>query len=224
MFTVLVKNDNTVIVTERQRIMQNSKLVDALQIIVPKTYNDLEMASYNTRLEYLTPINHNLGYIELELADDDYMTDYLLYKLKIDSNLTSEVGDVQFAITFVDVTMDTDGEVETQVRKTDTFIMPVIPIANWFVVPDKALNELDQRIAATQEVVKAMADLQASKLDSKIDDIKLDTDTNMLYGTSGGVKQGEGIALNDLGDAIADNTTDGMVYINTYDDAEEGSS
>lgn len=220
MFTVLVKNDNTAVITENQRIMQNSKLVDVLQIIVPKLYNELEMASYNARLEYLTPINHRMGYIELEIADADYKTDYILYKINIDSNLTSEVGNVQFAVSFIDVSMDTDGVVETQVRKTDTFIMPVIPIANWFVAPDDALTELDKRIAATQETVKAMADLQASKLDSKIDDIKLDTDTNMLYGTSGGIKQGDGISLNDLGDAIADNTADGMVYINTYDEED----
>ena len=58
MYTFLIQNDNSVIATERQRIMQCSKLVDVLQIIVPKLYNDLEMANYSARLEYLTPINH----------------------------------------------------------------------------------------------------------------------------------------------------------------------
>lgn len=220
MYTVLIKNDNTAIVTERQRIMQNSKLVDVLQIVVPKLYNDLEMAQYNARIEYLTPINHKLGYVELEIADADYKTDYLLYKLKLDTNLTSEVGDVEFSMTFIEVSMSEDGTVETPVRKIDPFKMTVIPIANWFVAPDSALSELDQRIIANQEAIKAIADLQSVSALSKLDDIKLDTETNMLYGVSDGVKKGEGIKLNDLGDAIANSTTEGLVYVNTFEDEE----
>ena len=119
MYTVLVQNDNSIIVTERQRIMQNSKLIDALQIIVPKLYNGLEMVNYNVRLEYLTPINHKHGYVEMEVADSDYKTDYLLYTMKIDTNLTTEVGDVQFTMTFIEVSMTDDGTVETPVRKTE---------------------------------------------------------------------------------------------------------
>ena len=156
----------------------------------------------------------------MEIADAEYKTDYLLYKMRIDTNLTSEVGNVEFMLTFIDVEMTDNGVVETQVRKTDVFIMPVIPIADWFVAPDSALSALDQRIIANQEAIKAMADLQSTLAEDKLDDIKLDTDTNMIYGTSGGVKQGKGIKLQELGDAIADNTADGMVYVNTYDDEE----
>ena len=67
----------------------------------------------------------------------------------------------------------------------------------------------------------AMADLQSSLIEDKLDDIQLDTDTNMLYGTSGGIKKGKGINIEDLGDAIADNTLDGMVVVNTYDSEED---
>ena len=51
-------------------------------------------------------ISHNHGFVELEIADAEYKTDYILYKLKIDTNLTSEVGNVEFAMTFIDVDMD----------------------------------------------------------------------------------------------------------------------
>ena len=53
MFTVLINNDNSSVVTERQRIMQNSKLVDTLQIIVPKTYNGLNTQDMLCNLPYL---------------------------------------------------------------------------------------------------------------------------------------------------------------------------
>lgn len=220
MYTFLIQNDNSVIATERQRIMQCSKLVDVLQIIVPKFYNGLEMANYSARLEYLTPINHKYNYVELEIADANYKTDYLLYRVPIDINLTSEVGDVEFMVTFIEVTMTEDGVVNTPVRKTDAFTMPIIPIARWFTDISDGLDTMDQRIIAMMEMQNAMMDTQKIIHANKLDDIKLDTDTNMIYGTSGGVKQGKGIKLQDLGDAIADNTADGMVYVNTFDDEE----
>lgn len=221
MFEVLVQNDNTVAVVKRQRIMQNSKLLDVLQIIVPRLYDELDMTQYVARLEYLTPINHNHGFVELEIADAEYKTDYILYKLKIDTNLTSEVGNVEFALTFIDVEMDEDGAVETTVRKTDIFIMPIIPISNWFVASDSALTALDQRIIATQEAVKAMADLQNNLARDKLDNIVLDVDSGTIYGTSGGAKKGTGIKVGDLGDAIANGTADGMIYVNTYEEENE---
>lgn len=221
MYTVLIKNDNSAIATKRQRIMQNSKLVDSLQIIVPKLYNELDMSQYSARLEYLTPITHKHNYVELEIADAEYETDFILYKLKFDTNLTTEVGDIQFTMTFIEVSMTENGEVETPVRKTDVFTIPIIPIADWFAAPDSALSALDQRIIANQEAIKAMADMQSSIIEDKLDDIKLDTDSGVLYGTSGGVKKGNGVKLGELGDAIADSTSDGLVVFHSYDDEED---
>lgn len=223
MFRVLIRSDNTTIVTENQRIMQNSKLVDTLELVVDKEYNGLSMAECTAYLEYLTPINHKVGQVVLEIADDNYENDYLLYKMKIDTNLTNEVGQVQFRVHFIQVEMNEEGKVTTPVRQTDSFIMTVIPISDWFSAPDELLSALDQRLIANQQTIKALADLQNTLSDEKLDDIKLDITSNEIYGTSNGEKKGEGIKLSDLGDAIADNTEDGMVVINTYDDEEDGS-
>ena len=223
MFRVLIRSDNTTIVTENQRIMQNSKLVDTLEIVVDKEYNGLSMAECTAYLEYLTPINHKIGQVVLEIADENYENDYLLYKMKIDTNLTNEVGQVQFRVHFIQVEMNEEGKVTTSVRQTDSFIMTVIPISDWMTLPDGLLSGLDQRLIVMQQTNKAMADLQNTLSDEKLDDIKLDITSNEIYGTSNGEKKGEGIKLSDLGDAIADNTKDGMVVINTYDDEEDGS-
>lgn len=223
MFRVLIRSDNTTIVTENQRIMQNSKLVDTLEIIVDKEYNNLNMEECTAYLEYLTPINHKMGQVILEVADNNYENDYLLYKMKIDTNLTNEVGQVQFRVHFIQVEMNEEGKVTTPVRQTDSFTMTVIPISDWFSAPDDLLSALDQRLIANQQTIKAMADLQNTLSDEKLDDIKLDIESNEIYGTSNGNKKGEGIKLSDLGDAIADNTEDGMVVINTYNDEEDGS-
>ena len=81
MYTVLINNDNTVTVTERQRIMQNSKLIDILRIIVPKTYNELDMSQFTARLEYLKPISHEHNFVELEMQiirQTSYSTRFVL--------------------------------------------------------------------------------------------------------------------------------------------------
>ncbi len=218
MFRVLIRSDNTTIVTENQRIMQNSKLVDTLEIVVDKEYNGITMKDCTAYLEYLTPINHKMGQVVLEVADENYETDYLLYKMQIDTSITSEVGQVQFRVHFINVEMDEEGKVTTPVRQTDTFTMTVIPIADWFVAPDDLLSALDQRLIANQQTIKAMADLQTSVGNGKLDDITLDTESNLIYGTSNGEKKGTGIKISDLGDAIADNTKDGLVVLNSYDD------
>jgi hypothetical protein len=221
MFQVLIRSDNTTIVTENQRIMQNSKLVDTLEIVVGKEYNGLSMAECTAYLEYLTPINHKIGQVVLEIADENYENDYLLYKMKIDTNLTNEVGQVQFRVHFIQVEMNEEGKVITPVRQTDSFIMTVIPISDWMTLPDNLLSDLDQRLIVMQQTNKAMADLQNTLAEDKLDDIKLDVEAGTLYGTSGGVRKGTGVKISDLGDAIADDTKDGMVVINTYDVKDE---
>lgn len=221
MFRVLIRSDNTTIVTENQRIMQNSKLVDTLEIVVGKEYNGLSMAECTAYLEYLTPINHKIGQVVLEIADENYENDYLLYKMKIDTNLTNEVGQVQFRVHFIQVEMNEEGKVITPVRQTDSFIMTVIPISDWMTLPDNLLSDLDQRLIVMQQTNKAMADLQNTLAEDKLDDIKLDAEAGTLYGTSSGVRKGTGVKISDLGDAIANDTKDGMVVINTYDVKDE---
>ena len=221
MYTVLIQDDNSVIATARQRIMQNSNLVDSLRIIVPKMYNDIDLSKCTAYLEYLTPINHRHNYIELEIANAEYETDYILYQISFDANLTSEVGNLKFYIHFIQVEMNEDGEVKTPVRQTDEFTIPIIPIADWFSKPEELLNAFDKKLIEQQEIIKAMADLQSTISSDKIDDIKLDPDTNSIYGTSGGEKKGKGIDLSELGDAIANSTEDGMIVVNTYEDDGE---
>ena len=218
MYTVLIKNDNTVVTTNRIRIMQNSKLVDNLRIIVLKTYNELVMSECNAYLEYVTPITHKHNFVELQIADDNYKENYLLYKISIDTDITSEPGDVEFYVHFVKVDMDEDGTVSTPVRQTEYFIVPIIPIANWFSAPDPTLSALDQRIIALQELIKANVDMQNIIADGKIDSLKLDADLKQIYGTSKGKKVGEAISIEDLGDEIANNTNAGMIYVNEYDE------
>ena len=45
-----------------------------------------------------------------DVYDENYENDYLLYKMKIDTNLTNEVGQVQFRVHFIQVEMNEEGK------------------------------------------------------------------------------------------------------------------
>ena len=45
MYTILVNNDNTLYGSQKERIMQRSKLVNTLRFIVEPIYNDIDMTT-----------------------------------------------------------------------------------------------------------------------------------------------------------------------------------
>ena len=60
MYTILVSEDNELITTIKERIMQRSKLVDNLHFLVPQTYKDFDMNSFTAMLEYIAPVSREL--------------------------------------------------------------------------------------------------------------------------------------------------------------------
>ena len=59
MYTILVTHNNELIATEKQAIMQYSKLVDDLRFLVPPDYGEHDMSTFNAVvLEYVSPISH----------------------------------------------------------------------------------------------------------------------------------------------------------------------
>ena len=58
MYTILVTTNNEAIVsTPDQRIMQRSKLVDTLHILVAPTYNGISMSDCTVLMEYKLPVS-----------------------------------------------------------------------------------------------------------------------------------------------------------------------
>lgn len=55
MFTILVADDNQLIVTKKERIMQKSKLVDDLRFLVRPTYKGYNMEDCTVTMLYCLP-------------------------------------------------------------------------------------------------------------------------------------------------------------------------
>lgn len=176
-----------------------------------------DMSKFTVMLEYLTPVSKQYKSEILTLTVDDEgnpktYKDRLEYKLPFDTYLTSEAGDIEVQLTFTAVDLDADGNGYQYVRKTSTTAITITPISAWSdIVPDKALNAIDQRLLETQKQIKALEELNDISAVTKADNITLDAEKNTIALTANGEKIGDAISISELGNSIADNTEDGLI-------------
>ena len=176
-----------------------------------------DMSKFTVMLEYLTPVSKQYKSEILTLTIDDEgkpktYKDRLEYKLPFDTYFTSEAGDIEVQLTFTAVDLDVDGKGYQYVRKTSTATITITPISAWSnIVPDKALNAIDQRLIETQKQIKALEELNDVSAVTKADNITLDSETNTIALTANGKKIGDAISISELGNSIADNTDAGLI-------------
>ena len=194
MYTFLVNEDNTLTASLTERVMERSKLVDNLHFLADQIYKNEDMNDYTVMLEYVLPISKRYKTEILQKSDELYKNK-LEYKLPFDTNLTAEPGDIQMQLTFVNVSMDPDGQTTQHVRKVGPGVIHIIPIQNWAdIIPDDALSPLDQRLIAFEAMHKAMMDQFNQNLANKADNITYD-DEHRLQLTSDGKPIGNAIKI-----------------------------
>lgn len=216
MYTILVNQDNTMTTSVRERIMQRSKLVDSLHFLVDPIYKGLDMSDFTVTMEYILPVSKK--YIteilvkSNELYNSKINKEMLEYTLPFDTKLTKEPGDIKVQLTFTKVDLDEYGNNRQYVRKISETTIHITPISAWSdIIPDEALNAIDQRIIKTDAQIKALEELNEVTAITKADNIKLDEETNDIYLTANGEKIGDSINLSDLGTTLAENTKDGLI-------------
>lgn len=214
-YTIKIEEDHTVNHVQRTRIMQRSKLVDALRILVPKTYNGVNMNEFQLVLEYKLPISHDVKSVRLDIDNKDYKDDFLLYTLPFDTNITAENGDVELHFFMCGNFMDVDGKVQIRDREIATTSITITPITSWFVATDDVLTDIAQMYTAGQQQFKALTDLVNILNQQKADDIKLDVQNGQIYAVSNGQKIGTGITTEELANELveASGNSEGNVKI-----------
>ena len=220
MYTILVTNENELFATQKQRIMQRSNLVDNLHFLVYPTYSsgieEFQMKDFTVYMEYLLPVSKSYKSEILTLNNEEYETEsgefMLEYIVPFDTGLTSEAGDIEVQLTFIKVELDEEGVNSQYVRKTTPCTIKILPLSAWSdIVPDEALNAVDQRLVATQAQINELADLAGIVSATKADNIAL-TDTTLQL-TANGENIGNAIDLNELGDTLTDATHEGLVKV-----------
>lgn len=180
MYTILIKDNNEMIGSIIERIMQRSSGIDKIRFLVAPTYNDIDMADCTLLLEYRLPISKELKSIILEKSEELYR-DNIEYLLPIDINLTKEAGKIEIQASFLRTTMEADGAVTSKVRKIQPYFIDIIPISAWSnMIPDSEFAAIDQRILKLDAIANQLSETNNSIMDSKADDISYKDNTIQL--------------------------------------------
>ena len=200
MYTILICDDNTLMTTKRERIMQRSKLVDTLQFLVPQFYRGLNMSDCTVQLEYNLPCSKKYCTEILELSDEMYK-DHLKYLLPFDTKITSESGEIQIQLTFVKTDLDTKGNGIQRVRKTSATTIDVIPISAWSdIIPDSALSAIDERLIKLDAQMRGMNELANLLNDNQVDNLVYDSKEDTLQLSAKGVRVGNKVSVKEMMD------------------------
>lgn len=221
MYTLLVNENNEIITTVRERIMQRSKLVDNLHILADKMYKGHDMSTFTVMLEYMLPVSREYKNETLVMSEELYK-DKIEFKLPFDTCLTKEAGKIEIQLTFIKVEMDTDGNVIQRVRKAGPAAITIIPVTAWSnVIPDDALTAIDQRLIMAEAMINAANEFNQYMYETKADNIVYNKDANELWLTANGTQIGNKIKLNSvIGDGgikairISDNNELIVIYAN----------
>lgn len=211
MYTILVTQDNELITSVRERIMQRSKMVDSLHFLVDPMYKDLDMSTFTARVEIRHKAMQEPRTELLSLSSELYKGK-LEYKLPFDSWLTKNAGEVEVQLSFTKKDLDADGNELQYVRRTSSAIINIVPLSAWSnFVTDDALNALDSAFLQLEGQLKYLESISSTYDTEKADDIYLDKNENRVYARANGQNIGHGISIEELSDSIIDANEDGLV-------------
>jgi hypothetical protein len=199
-YTFLCNEDCTIIASRREVIMQREKCVSEIWFLVPPEYKTAEnnMQLFNVVMEYILPISRKYNVIELVRDEEDYK-DHLRYILPLDTNLSSEHGDVELQLTFVYVGLNADGNGVQKVRKTKPTKLHITPIAAWSdIIPDSNLSALDQRIIKTQAQINELGYYAQVISENQVNNLRYDDVEETLQLMAGDKFVGDAVSVRDM--------------------------
>lgn len=199
-YTFLLNDDNNLVASRREVIMQRSKLVDEIHFLVKEEYKTAEnsMSLFSVVLEYILPCSKRYETLEL-VQDADGYKEYLKYVVPFDTNLSSEAGDIQLQLTFVYVGLDADGNGVQKVRKTRPAKLHVTPVAAWSdIIPDSALSAIDQRIIKTQAQLSEIGYYAEIINENQVDNLVYDDKAETLQLMAGSNAVGNAVSVRDM--------------------------
>lgn len=197
-YVIILNDDNTLYSSQKKRIMQRSKLVDDLWILVPQFYEGQDMSEYTVQMEYLLPCSKRYCTEILELSNEMY-EDHLKYLLPFDTKLTSEAGQIQLQLTFVKTNLDENGKGSQKVRKTSTTTIEIISISAWSdIIPDSALSAIDERLIKLDASMRAMNEYMNVLDNNQVDNLVYDDKNETLQLSSKGKGIGDKVSVRNM--------------------------
>lgn len=208
--SILITNNNVMVVTEQEPIIQHSKLAHRVKFYVGETYmNELETKSATVMLEILAPNGKRMSQ-KLEAEDSSNKEGYLLYLYNLDAAYCTGAGEIQLGMSITYAHED-----RTVVRTIEGASLTITPIQEWMVQPsDGSLTEIQQEIEKLTKLAKAIYDAEGNEGgDSGVTDLEV-SENNLHLVNALGTKVGEGIVVADDNADLLDNISDAQIDLN----------
>lgn len=223
MYTLRITDDNNVITTVKESLMEKSNCVNFIQIIINKLYKEqIDMTDTTAYMKYVLPVTKKIKMTQL-IADTTTDESHILYTIPVTANISAEPGDIEVSFTFLKLVHDEKSDTTTSyVRKTESGLIHITKLAQFdSYEPSEMLTELDQRILALMATAEDIKKLGQATYDNMPIDMKLDSEAKKLTLVNANGNTGDGVGIADLSDSIAkeltgtdpDGTQDGVTHI-----------
>ena len=223
MYTLRITDDNNVITTVKESLMEKSNCVNSIQIIINKLYKEqIDMTDTTAYMKYVLPVTKKIKMTQL-IADTTTDESHILYTIPVTANISAEPGDIEVSFTFLKLVHDEESDTTTSyVRKTESGLIHITKLAQFdSYEPSEMLTELDQRILALMATAEDIKKLGQATYDNMPIDMKLDSEAKELTLVNANGNTGDGVGIADLSDSIAkeltgtdpDGTQDGITHI-----------
>lgn len=223
MYTLRITDDNNVITTVKESLMEKSNCVNSIQIIINKLYKEqIDMTDTTAYMKYVLPVTKKIKMTQL-IADTTTDESHILYTIPVTANISAEPGDIEVSFTFLKLVHDEESDTTTSyVRKTESGLIHITKLAQFdSYEPSEMLTELDQRILALIATAEDIKKLGQATYDNMPIDMKLDSEAKKLTLVNANGNTGDGVGIADLSDSIAkeltgtdpDGTQDGITHI-----------
>lgn len=223
MYTLRITDDNNVITTVKESLMEKSNCVNFIQIIINKLYKEqIDMTDTTAYMKYVLPVTKKIKMTQL-IADTTTDESHILYTIPVTANISAEPGDIEVSFTFLKLVHDEKSDTTTSyVRKTESGLIHITKLAQFdSYEPSEMLTELDQRILALMATAEDIKKLGQATYDNMPIDMKLDSEAKKLTLVNANGNTGDGVGIADLSDSIAkeltgtdpDGTQDGITHI-----------
>lgn len=229
MYTLKITNENTVVTTVKETLMERSNYVDKIQIVTSKMYREqIDMSDATIYMKYKLPVSNKIKLTQLTVNDLEYETNYIQYLIPVDAALTAEAGDIEVSFTFLKLIANEDGTHTSYVRKTTSGVIHITPLVQFDKYePSEMFTEIDQRLLVMEGLIKDLDAQNKAAYEGMVKDIRLDTDKKKITLTNRNDEDtGEGIVVKNLSEMIAEDLTgkdpdkvqDGVVHLDQVSD------
>lgn len=215
-----MKSDKSLCTSVKTTLYQREKLADKIQFLLPQMYDPggINIRDCTVLLKYVD--QGNVAHSEKLIMDDELYKDKIRCTIDVGLDLTRFAGNIKCHLEFLKLNTD-QGLYETVLSSGET-IITINPLDDYFAfVADESLDVINRSQLELEAKLKGLELLATTYDTEKADNLVLDLEKASIYLQSNGKQiEKSTILLNDLGNAISDETESGLVQVITEDEIE----